>query len=290
MALPANVVKVTIMFDMLSRGWSETFWVSGLSTNLNDYVQFVNNVCNKRRLLLCSVARLYAFRISFESDSAGNPLKGDSILTYFNQFGNTSNVGTDPDLAAMIVYRSANASRHKNQFLRGIPDGVQNPNGQYNPNLAGWSTNLAAYFVALTAGQQSVVNAGVGWVSHNIVYTDTIVDYVVNSSNQVVLTIANGVVFKPTGLVNTGRQMIRVAGLNGKSTLNGQLLVVPNSSVEFTTVRPIAVTPYKLPGIVSFYDAFYTPAPSYAVQKIVSRRTGAPFLQPRGRARVRVRT
>ena len=290
MSIPALTVKITFMFDMNARGWSESWWVSGLSSKLSDYVPYANAVATKRRLLMASIARLHAVRISFETNAQGNPQRGDSILEYLDWTGNTGAVGTDPDLAALIVWRTADGLRKKHQYLRGIPDGVQNPNGLYNPGYPGWTTNLNAYYSTLLGGLAQVVNPGAGWVGFAVVYQDIIDDYVVNANNQISLSLNTGVVFKPPGPVNDLRQMVRITGLNGKSTLNGQLLVYPVSSTEWNTVRSIGVSPYKSPGVISFYDGFYYPTVNLAVQKIVSRKTGLPFLLPRGRARPRVRS
>lgn len=281
MALPPLTVKCTWIFDCNGRGWTESLWYVGSSNDLNQHIAVAAAIGQKRLATLGREVRYYATRVSFETDSGANPLRGDSILQYNNNYNSTSQPTAELDTALLWVFRDLTGTRHKNMFMRGIWDVVESNGGLYVPlaaGAAGWTSAINQWVAQLQATVAGVKAGQIGWVNRTPTLICNLAGYVQNTNGTVTFT-------TQTPFTATGTFMVRLKGLNVQSKLNGQLLVRQLTNTTFVSVKPVAVFPYVSGGLVTFYDVFFSAAAAIAPQKIVERKAGAPLLEPRGRRR-----
>lgn len=287
MALPSNLVKCSIFFQQDGKGWSESFLYKGLSEDLGVHADWLRDVITFRRKLMGENTKIHAYRVSFETDAAGNPVVGDSLLRYVDRVGMSGQTSEDANTALLITQRNSTRKQRRNVFMRGIWDSIVENGGVYNVTLPAWVAVYEPWISAMRQGRTGVKEGGAGWVHRSASTADrAVTGYTFTDDTRCVLTFAPALVF--AGQVKSGRQHVRVTGVNVASPLNGDLLVdVDIDGVHMTTVKPIAAKPFVSPGKVRFYEQGFTEALDYDGQKIVERRVGAPLLEQRGRSKAK---
>jgi hypothetical protein len=279
MPLPPLLVKGTIVFDGVRHGWTESYWWISSVDDLNPNADFLGTVVPKRAKMLGTQSGIQAYRVSFETDAAGNPVLGDSVLRYITQPGNADPdwSNDEEDVGVLATWRNLDAKRRKNQFVRGTPDAIDVENGRFDTGLAGWQSAWNAW-VGVMVGKPT------GWVTRTKVKVVAVTGYSTDpDSGQVVYTV-------PAGTFGAGpykQQVVRVAGLNTQSVLNKQQIVLPTSDTEAHTVKPIAAGPFVTQGKMTTYDFGFVACANIYAQKIVTRRVGAPLLVSHGRRKAR---
>jgi hypothetical protein len=273
------IVKATLIFQVQSFGWSESFFWQVSSNDLNPQMASLQVLAQKRAALLGSQAFVKAERVSFERTDAGLPVVGDSLLQYIRYNGSTVPGADDPDTAVLVTMRNLVAARRRNMFLRGIWDDVNGAGGFYLPTVGGWQSAFNNWAAAMLARQA-------GWMARTVVNTVGISGYTVDPDTGFVLVTLNA----PAGqLVVNETQQVRIRGVNVTSPINGTQLIRAKSETEFWLEKPLALIAYQFGGEVLFYDQHFEAAATIDGQKIVTRRAGAPLLQSRGRRRAKPR-
>lgn len=275
------IVKATLVFQTNSFGWSESFLWDGVNEqNLNVHMQSLQIIAQKRSQLLGSQSFVKAERVSLETDGAGLPRVGDSILQYIRYNGPGMGTSDEPDAAVLVTMRNLVAAKRRNMFLRGIWDDVDNQGGFYLPSIAGWQSAFNSWSAAMLARQA-------GWWSYTKSAPFDVDTYAVNPTTGYVTITVLGDAF---GDGPYGKIRVRLAGVNVKSALNGSWVGTPVSNSQIILEKPIALLPYTGGGQLFTYTRALEVAASIDAQKIVTRRAGAPLLQSRGRRRASVRT
>lgn len=274
-----SVVKCTLALEAGARGWSESFLWQTTGNDLNLEATTAQVLAQKRAAMLGREAFVKAERVSFESDSDGNPVVGDSFLTYTRYNGASIPTADDPDTAVLITMRSPNATRRRNMFLRGIWDDVNGNGGFYLPGVAGWLTAFNSWRGAMLAKR-------VGWWHSNAQPAVPITGYTCDQDTGFVLvTLAAA---HPSFVANKV-EMARIKGVNAGSPMNGAQLIRWQTSTTFWLEKPLALIAYQFGGSLVTYQRTFEEASSIDAQKIVTRRAGSPLLESVGRRKARRR-
>lgn len=282
------LIKATWIFDGQSRGWTESlykFWNTTDPSTVPDLRPAwaeAQVVAQKRAAMLAKEYRIKAIRVSTELDSTGAKVIGDALTDYVNLTGNLQQVGLAPNMAVQTIFRSANAQLRKFTDVRGGWKVLLGDGGALNPDPE-WVTafNNWASYLALRA---------YGWYHQAVIFREAVISsYVQNlPANTVTFTYQAPGVAPP---LIAGRQYyVRNKRINGRSELNTRMLVYLTDATHATTVFQYGVTPFISPGLATFYTNTLAVPENWNIQKLFSRRAGAPLLEPRGRRPARVRT
>jgi hypothetical protein len=278
MPVPA-VVKATLFFQQGSFGWTESFFWSVASNDLNAQMASLQIIAQKRAAILGTQAFVKAERVSFETDQDGLPVSGDSFLAYTRYLGQTFNGSDDADAAVLVTMRDVTAHRRRNMYLRGIWDDVNGAGGFYLPGITGWQSGFNNWAAAMLARQ-------VGWMPSTVIARGAVANYTVDPVTGYVTVVCDG---DPFAATVGKKQEVRFTGVNVRSPLNGMQLVTPFNATSCNLEKPLALLPYVGGGTVAVYGHSFNVVSTIDAQKIVTRRAGAPLLQSRGRRRPRVR-
>jgi hypothetical protein len=274
------IIKGTIVFSQIRHGWTESFFWQSNDGDLHNHSASLLTVCTKRRRMLGQQGVIQAYRVSVETDADGKPRLGDSMLAYTSLGADTQEDSDEQDAALMVTQRNLVAQRRRNMFLRGIWDSIDLQAGRFDGGNANFTSRYNDWVAAMLA-----IGGGAGWIALDANPKVNVSTYDQNANGTVTITLA-GAVFGAGPYV---KQKVRFAGINGKSPLNGNVIVLPTSATECVTVKPYAVLPYDHGGTITTYGTHFERAVDYSPQKITTRRVGAPLLESRGRARATVR-
>jgi hypothetical protein len=274
------IVKATLFFQTGSFGWTESFLWDGQTTNdLNPHMASLQILAQKRAALLGAQSFIKAERVSFETDLAGLPVNGDSVLVYSRYNGASTPQSDDPDARVLVTMRNLVAAKRRNMFLGGIWDDVNGLGGFYLPGTPGWQTAFNSWSAAMLARQ-------IGWWSYGRVAEANVSGYIDDPDSGIVIVTLDDGIF---GAGPYSKQRVRIAGVNVRSPLNGSWVGTPTAVASFQLDKPLALLPYVAGGTLRTYARVFEAAASIDGQKIVTRRAGAPLLQSRGRRRAQIR-
>lgn len=274
------VIKMTLIFQTNSYGWSESFLTNTGTSDLNAQMASLQIIAQKRAALLGSQSYIKAERCSVEADEDGNPVVGDSILKYIRYNGPITNTSADEDIGVLITMRNALARHRRNMFLRGIWDDTEGAGGFYLPATPGWQTAFDSWAAAM-------LSKGVGWWHYSKSDPFTVDGYTVDPVTGYVTVTVLGDAF---GAGPYQKQRIRLQGVNVKSQINGVWVATPVSASQIILEKPMGLVPYAGGGVLYTYTRLFDLAQTLDAQKITTRRAGAPLLQSRGRSRAKPRT
>src|SRR5689334_22074304 len=183
------IVKATLFFQTGSFGWTESFLWDGQSTiDLNPHMASLQVIAQKRAALLGAQSFIKAERVSFETDAAGVPTPGDSVLQYVRYNGASVPGSDDPDARVLITQRNLVARFRRNMFLGGIWDDVNGQGGFYLPTIAGWQTAFDSWRAAMLA-------KGVGWWHYSVDEEANVETYAVTPSTGYVTVTVDAAIF-----------------------------------------------------------------------------------------------
>lgn len=276
-------MKWTLILQRGGRGWTESYFRSSDTGNLYDEIDPMLVYAQARAGLLGKGAFVKGLRPSIEFDPAGVAVVGDAVSNLVSVFGNGQEPIENEDDALLVTWSSANGTRRKNQYLRGIWQSITNADGNFTPT--------ANFITAFTQWYNAVITAKIGWITRTPVLPKaTISNYTQTTDFRVTFTCTSDVF--TDAQVSAGLPVaVNVRGLNTKSKLNGTQLVIPSTKRVSTTVKPIAVFPFLSPGFMNrFATALILPnvptgstKQAIAAKRIVERRPGAPLFESRGR-------
>lgn len=281
------LVKATWIFEGQARGWTESLyklWNTVDPSTVPDLrIAWAEAlvVAQKRALMLGKEYKIKAIRVSTEVDAVGTRVIGDALTDYVNIVGNQQQPGLAPNMAVQSIFRSGNAQKRKFTDVRGgwlslLGDGgilIAVP--EWVSAFNGWASYLAA--------------RAYGWQGDAVILKDAVVSgYTQNLPADTVTFTYQASVVPP---LIAGRQYyVRNKRINGRSELNTRMLVTLDDATHATTVFKYGVVPFTSNGLTTFYTRVLITPENWNIQKIMSRRAGAPLLEPRGRRPVRVRT
>lgn len=274
--MPA-VIKATWVFSQRQQGWTESLFFEQSTEDLRAAYSKAFALGQLRAALIGIQTTITAIRVSIEVNNAGQRVVGDSLLNYVNLAPAISTTSEDASTALQVIFRSGDAVRRKLLFMRGIWDSIVDSGGLYNDTVGDWATKFSAWRASLIAGNW-------GWLYTTPAVIGTIGDYDVSPQGFVTFTLQNPGIFGPGPY--PGPVKVRIARLNGRSTLNGTLIVQPTGPNTCITTKPHAAAVFQSPGTMRTYNTSFIAASTVDGQKIVIRKAGSPLLGSRGRQRV----
>lgn len=285
------IYRVVLGFEGKGEGWTENHELSSSITLARNLRAVVENVAQKRANFLGKPFSVNAIRISAYLNDDGTRAAKNHFFRRLNfTSGNPTVTGdAEPGNVCLIHRGFTTAVGNQNStFLGAPPDESVNFGGNVIFGAAGLATALAAYESALK---------GDGTYAFGWGYSPTPDDYAITNVSQetdgtVILTLDRDFVV-PTP--NAPFYPARIRGLNnGKSPLNGQVLVRPigPGTTTVQTKEQIAFVMDQVNGHIKVYKATrpFLPYTDFITDFTTGRhKRGKPFGSPRGRAVNRTR-
>lgn len=286
------VFKITMVFSYDGYGWTESYLLQtpGTPTPFNVWVGQGLNLASNRGGLLVPAASMDYVRISmvgtrfasqvFPGIGAGTWCAGSNIR------GCTAD-GLPPNVALLMNWEPFVPGPEKHTFLRGLPSDI-NVNGKYVPtpvwNKASTIWQNTLYGTGLPAGYAW------GWWGVTSSTSAQVTGYLQNPTGTVTITASQNLW---AGVPLGTKVLLRVSGVNYKSTLNGTNVYYTAGQNSCTTKDQIAVSPFVSPGKVEyplfgFLQGAFT-AGAIQFERLQSRKCGRQLFLEHGRAPIRVR-
>lgn len=275
-----------MFFQGRGSGWSEKYCMDadlvlpppgGGNPNNADNLEAVENVflllCQKRRLLLAKPFDFLAVRVN------RTLTPNQSRLSYVNIPGNQSHDADDPHTSLVVTCQNDLNDARKQIHMRGIWDDINVRGGVFDPAPPGWTTNWDQFAAALILGPY-------GWYGKDISTRVNLLGYTQTVDGQVAFEL-DAALF-PNGLQGLNTE-VRLAGVNVRSELNGQLLVRVDSTLTCTSVKQISVFPWLFGGTMRWNTKKFIKFATVRPMKIGRRGAGAPLFSLPGRQRATVR-
>jgi hypothetical protein len=269
-----DIFKSTMFFEGPAHGWTETYWQSQGTNDYDAAMASLQSLAQVRRTLLGEETRIKAVRVSLEA------IKGDGWLVYKNFNGIKQEPAAEPDAAILFTLKDITLGRTKNVFLRGFWDSVESNAGDYKKNLAAWKTNMDIFKAFFAPGTVW------GWWGKAVTTKVVVTGYTVTATQQLLFTTAGDLFPAPT--FGT-RQQVRLAGINGRSNLNGLQVVDVIDATHFKTYLPISNVPYQFGGTAAYQTKEFIKATRADDKRITTRKVGSPLLESVGHVKVRPR-
>jgi len=275
------IFKTTFFFDGPKHGWSETHWQSQSALDYNTAMTAAQFLANARGAILAKPCSLIGIRVSQE-----NPVKNDANSIDYVVLPSSQVVvsADEPDAAVLVRMQDPAFAKHKQMYMRGIPDDIDIDFGVLTvaaePN---WQVLFEAWVARITA-----LGGVWGWygASGPVPNKVPITGYTQNAVGQVVINLAAPLF--PVGLIGT-YVSCRGSKINtpARSVLNLPQVYLINSTTQCTSSQPLGVLAYTHNGFLTFNTLGFYKYASATPRRIVTRRVGAPLLSSRGRGKVR---
>lgn len=281
------IIKLTFGFRGASQGWSETYYKDSTNLDLTTHIGEMKLVAPKRAELLGPEYDLFFLRAAIFRDNAGQPVQRRSAFTQV--LYRTSQTWTgDPSWNALIAdMRDQNETRRKPIYLRGIPDEIVRNAGTYTPAGTNWLTLFNSW-------ASQVLQLGYGWWGQQVQTTPyPVTNYTEGPLGAITIT------YGPDPQSQTNpftaaellkRVTVNHTGINGDSSLNGDVVVIPQTATSAQTYKRFGVIPYVAGGVMRRYSYAFVQASKIDVRRVGRRKPGAPFLQQPGRRRATIHT
>lgn len=263
--------KVTWYFHQGGLGWTVSLWRTigggGLGPVLNTGL-FTADIM----LQMCGAqTQMNGIRVSDES------VKGDSLVQIIAKAGNGLRGSDVAKVALGMKMINVGQQRKKHIFFRGVWDDAI-VGGIFDPDNAAWVQRFNTF-------KNHVVNSGYGWMGVFNNRVANVINYAVQPAGNTILLTFDGNVFDVPDL--NKRFSVRLSGINGKSILNGQQVVICKGQNSAETVKAFGAGPFRTPGKVNRPIKDFIPCADLVVTKAGERKTGTPFLVTPGRAKNR---
>lgn len=279
------VIRTTLCFAGLEQGWTESFYWTAPTDDLDAAETLVTPVVQKRAALLAKDYTLTIFRNTIVVGLLGVTQKRLSDIAEPRTRGVQTWSSAQPNEALMCVWQTANNKYQKKQYLRGVPAGITDNGKVANFGLTGWSS-------AFNAWREGMALFGAGWLRQEVTALAPITSFTCDPVTARVAFILNGG-FNPWPLGLNTRQRVYVA-VPGRSPLDGPLIVYPTDATHCFTPNP---HPTSIPttgqfGTMSVKGPVLTtlaaltsggPRGIIHPQRMVTHKTGRPSYASRGR-------
>lgn len=277
------IFKGTIIFAGPAHGWTESYLLNNAEEDYTGSMTKLRSLGTLRARLLGESCRLIGLRISQEG------VRYDALSQAVNYPSGRGPYlpgwpSDAPDAALLIRCEDILRRRHKNIFLRGIPDDLDQQFGQYTPLLVpGWSEAFSAWQLQLTSDQWGWSGGVAAGANRSPIQSITS-----PGGGRVLITTFGPLV--PAGLVGSGIS-VRGSGINkpGVSVLNSQMVVTVITQNSFLTNQPYAFFVGSSGGFLSWSAKEFVGIRDTKPLRIVTRRVGAPLLASRGRRKTRAK-
>lgn len=285
------IYRVTFGFEGKGEGWSENHQLSSTVPLARNLRTICENVAQKRANFLGRPFTLNALRISaYLQDNGSRAPKNHFFRRLnFSSQNPTTTGDAEPGNVCLIHRGFTDAVGNQNStFLGGPPDDSVNFGGNVIFGAAGLATALTVYEAALIGDGTYAF----GWGQSSTPEDYEITDVSQETDGTVILTINRDfVVPTPAAAFYPGR--IRALN-NGKSPLNGQVLVrpLPINARTLQTKEQIAFVLAQVNGHIKVYKATrpFLPYTAFITDFTTGEhKRGKPFGSPRGRATNRTR-
>lgn len=269
-----SIKKCTLFFDGRQSGWTESYYTDTGDSH-EEVMKRLNRLASDRSALLGAECMVKALRVSSEG------IKNDSMLRYVRYRGNLQKPSVQKDVCLMVRCENGARTKWSNKYLRGIWDEVESEHGLYvgRANVA-WADAFDTYAARLVADSW-------GWITQEISATYAITSIARSTSEDTLVYTLADEPFTPADVVAGTKYRVRVTGVNGQSSANGLHVVKAINTNKVETVHALAAGKYRFGGFMKTYTYPFADIVSAADTKIVSRETGAPLLESRGRQRAK---
>lgn len=280
-------IKTTFSFAGLEQGWSEDFYWSKQTNNLNEAEELVTPIADKRAKLLAQDYMLTVVRNAIVVNNLGQKTKRLTDIFEPRKRGVQSWKSAQPNVSLMCVWQTADNTQSKKQYMRGMPAGLGDAGKE--PNLA-----FGAFLSNFNAWRSAMIAFQAGWHYTTVAPADQAVieSYSINADTGIVtFTLKAPGITWPNG--QGFRQTVYVS-LPGKSPLDGPVVIIPANATQVTTAEPIGVAPFiegqfgimqlRKPQLVTL-AAFGNQGQTGQIhpQRMVTHKTGRPSYASRGR-------
>lgn len=284
-------IKTTFAFAGIEQGWSEDFYWSAATSNLNAAEALVTPLAQKRAKLLSKDYMLTVVRNAIVTNDTAQRVKRVTDLFEPRLPGVQAWASGPPNLALQVLWQSADNTKSKKQYHRGIPAGLGDVGKQPNVGFGAWLSNFNSWRAAMIAFQAGWLYTGVAVGDQQVINS-----YAYDEATGIVtFTLAAPGLTWPLGV--GFRQRVYVQ-LPGRTPLDGPLVVVPANATTAATAEPIGVHPFiagqlgimqiRTPNLVTLAPIGGQGDPGQIhPQRIGTHKTGRPSYASRGRAVVR---
>lgn len=282
------IYKITFGFTGKGQGWAETHSLLNASSDPATLVPTLINVAQKRANFLGSPFVLNAIRIAkFYDEVANTRARGVRLIKQDFTAQNPTLTGPAEPADVALLIRGfpltagnpllARFAGNSNQtFCGSPPDEAVTSGGTVNLGAAGLLAAVNSFTSAMRA-------ASMGWLAVDRADLVTIAGVVQATDGTATFTLQRDAAIDLTGQVTT----VRVSGVNnGKSSLNGQLLVEWLSRDNFRTVGVRAFAGVPIGGRVRVYNPvpIHLSYDSFEIETETAQHDrGRPFGSKRGR-------
>lgn len=284
-------IKTTMNFAGHEQGWSETFYWSQATTNLETAEQTMLPIAQKRAKCLADGYKLTIVRNAVVVNDTNQRVKRRTDILEPRYPGVSTWAPATPNLSLLLTWQTSDNTRNKAMYMRGIPAGLGDVGKQPNMGFSTFSTNFNAWRAAMIA-------LPAGWLVTEATAPNTAVieSYAVSADTGIVTF-----TLKAPGITFPGGQGFKQrvwVSLPGKSPLDGYIVVIPGVGLQVTTAEPIGVHPFE-PGQFGIMQLRTSslitlgsvggegPRGQIHPQRIITHKTGRPSYASRGRAPAR---
>lgn len=288
------IFRVTFGFAGGNEGWSESHLLFNTDPDIDGFRLLLLPAVQARANLLGSPFFINSYRIAAYANDNGT--KADRSVRLYK--GNWGPIGeyklneAEPAVVALQMIGTTFGNQgalamyngNKNETFLGAPaDDAVNNAGQVFPARAGLGAAFQAY-------KTQLISTNFGWGASQTNTNTGIQTIVQNVDGTVKLTLAAPVVGPLTlNAYYPGR--IRQVN-NGRSPLNGQVIVKVTGASELTTREIIGIPTQQLNGFIRVYNPIrpFLPYKNLILElRTIKHKRGKPFGSLPGRARARVR-
>lgn len=284
-------IKTTMNFAGQEQGWSETFFWSQSTTNLETAEQTILPIAQKRAKCLAAGYILTIVRNAVVVTDTNQRVKRRTDILEPRYPGVSTWAPATPNLALLLTWQNADNTKKKSMYMRGIPAGLGDIGKQVNTGYSTW-------YGAFQAWRSAMILLPAGWLETEATAPNTAVieSYTINATTGIVTF-----TLKAPGIAFPGGQGFRQrvwVSLPGKSPLDGYVVIIPGAGLTVTTADPIGVHPFEAGqfGIMQLRTSNLVtlgpitgqgPAGQIHPQRIITHKTGRPSYASRGRAPAR---
>jgi len=276
-----DLYRTTFFFAGASQGWSESYVFPRDGVTVATFNSLTATaIAQSRAQLLAREYKLVAFRTAKIRTAAGATVKrnADLVVVDYGPGGTTAGWrGCQPRECVIMNGISADGGREKKTYLRGIPDQVIEDAGQLNTGeTIGWFSRLSSF-------QSLLLQAQAGWLQDITQGPSFNVVTYVTGANLIQEVEFQGNIFNALAV---GTEVpVRLTGINGKSRLNGLLVMVVVSNTKGHTKKPLALGPFVAggTGILMVSPKPFISAAAFGQEEARTHDTGKVSVATRGR-------